>query len=86
MTDKPGQMGIFFYTSRDEVHRYFSIIPKTQSAICEVTTPVNTHNLMLQICSEILHTVQNLTADCGFTSIETAEVLYEKAYQLPPNV
>ena len=65
------------------------MIPKTHLSISEVDNSVNTHNPVLQICCNILHihTGRHLTADRRFTSIETAEKLYEKdvTYSLNDN-
>lgn len=79
MPDKPGQMGLFFYTLADSVDRYMSrIIPKVKTPISEEEKKVHTHELVMEITSDIVKTGRNLTADRGFTAIETVEELLKK--------
>ena len=78
MPDKPGHMGLFFYTSADSIDRYLSrIIPKVKSPISEEERALHIHTLMIEIASDILGTGRNLCADRGFTSVEIIEELYK---------
>ena len=78
MPDKPGQMGLFFYTLADSKDRYMSrIIPKVKSAVSEEESKVDTHELVMKISSDILGSGRNLCADRGFTAINTVEELYK---------
>ena len=59
---KPGQIGMFFYTLGDGIDRYFiRIIPKVKTVSTQ---------LVMDICSDILDTGRNLTADSGLAEIE----------------
>ena len=79
MPDKPGQMGLFFYTLGDGVDRYFSrIIPKVKTAMTEREKKQNNHDIVMKITQDIVGTGRNVTADRGFLSVEIAEELYKK--------
>ena len=79
MPDKPGQMGLFFYTLGDGVDRYFSrIIPKVKTAMTEREKKQNNYDIMMKITEDIVGTRRHLTADRGFSSVEIAEELFEK--------
>ena len=79
MPDKPGQMGIFFYTLGDGKDRYFSrIIPKVNASISEKERKLQTHKLVMDITEDIHGTGRNLCADRGFSAIDIAEELYKK--------
>ena len=81
MPDKPGQMGIFFYTLGDGIDRYFSrVIPKKKAALSMSAKEAvqKTNELVMEITSDIHYTGRNLTADRGFSSIEIAKQLYHR--------
>ena len=81
MPDKPGKMGIFFYTLGDGIDRYFSrIIPKTKPAVSmsQKDSKQETYELAMKITSDIHHTGRHLTADRGFSSRKLALDLYER--------
>ena len=79
MPDKPGQMGLFFYTLGDGVDRYFSrIIPKVKTAMTEREKKQNNYDIVMKITEDIVGTGLHLTADRGFSSVEIAEELYKK--------
>ena len=81
MLDKPGQMGLFFYTLGDSIDRYFSrVIPKVKAAVSqsEREKKQKIHDLLMDITSDIHYTGRNLCADWGFTAVKTTEGLYER--------
>ena len=80
LPDKPGQMGLFFYTLGDGIDRYFSrVLPKVKPAVSmsEKEAAQKTHELVMDITSDIHGTGRNLTADRGFSAVQTALDLYE---------
>ena len=79
MPDKPGQMGMFFYTLGDGEDRYFSrILPKVKTAMTEREKKKHNYDVVMEMTKEITGTGRNLTADRGFSSIEIAEDLFKK--------
>ena len=81
MPDKPGQMGLFYYTLADGIDRYFSrIIPKTKAAVSMSPKEAvqKTYDLVMEITSDIHYTGRNLTADRGFSSLPIALDLYQR--------
>ena len=78
MPDKPGKYGLLFRCMADAKDRYVSrVIP-------HVTPPINDperkteviHDLVMEMCSDILGTGRNVTGGGLYSSIETAEALY----------
>ena len=81
MPDKPGQMGLFYYTLADGIDRYFSrIIPKTKAAVSMSPKEAvqKTYDLVMEITSDIHYTGRNLIADRGFSSLPIALDLYQR--------
>ena len=79
MPDKPGQMGLFFYTLGDGIDRYFSrVIPKVRTAMTEREKKEHNYDIIMNITEDIANTGRNLTADRGFSAVEIAEDLHKK--------
>ena len=81
LPDKPGQMGLFFFTLGDGIDRYFSPVhPKMKPAVSmsKKEASQKTRDLVMDITSDIHGTGRNLTADRGFTAVPTTLALYER--------
>ena len=79
MPDKPGQMGLFFYTLGDGEDRYFSrVLPKVKTAMTEREKKKHNYDVVMEMTKELVGTGRNLMADRGFSSVEIAEDLFKK--------
>jgi len=79
MPDKPGQMGIFFYTLADVKDRFFTrIIPKVKRSISEKERKIETKEIVINITEDLHNSARSVCADRGFSAIDIAEELYEK--------
>ena len=81
LPDKPGQMGLFFYTLGDGIDRYFSRVqPKMKPSVSmsQKDAAQKTHDIVMDMTSEIHWTGRNLTADRGFSAIPTVLELYKR--------
>ena len=71
--------GFFFYTMADCNVSYMSrIIPKVKPPFADPNMKVITNDIVLEMCSDILHSGRTITADRGFTAIDLAEMLHEQ--------
>ena len=76
MPDKPGQMGIFFYTLGDGVDRYFSrVLPKVKAAVSMSPKEAvqKTNALVMDITSDI-HTHTHTHTQYIYTSVYVTEL------------
>ena len=79
LPDKPGKYGILFKYLADAEDRYVSrAIPCSFPAINSQSNE-SIQELVMEMCSDILNTGRNVTVDCLYSSVETAEKLYEKS-------
>ena len=75
--DKPGQMGIFFYTLADCESRYISrVIPKVKAPVADPKRKVVTNDVVLEMCADVLGSGRTVAADRGYTAIDLVECLH----------